>query len=366
MKRPVILAVDDAPDLLALMAKVLAKEYEVKTATSGAAALIAAGADPAPGLILLDVEMPGMSGFEVCKALKANPATADVPVIFLTGKGETRDEMEGFVLGAVDYVTKPIKAAVLMARVGAHVALANRRAALEGMVRKRTAQLEGAHLELIKCLSRAMEFHESAAVGNRFQRLSQYASLVSEALGARPSVCEMMAKAAPLHDLGKIALPADILRRPGKLSAPDWERVRRHCEYGAAIIGVHDDPLLKLARVVALTHHENWDGSGYPKGLKGEAIPWPGRVMAVVDAYESMTTTQFYRDALTPQAASNEITRNVGTRYDAATVEAFRKAQPAMRKVRAAIKDDLDQVINLDFSQTAVMKLAPVKPAAKR
>ena len=366
MKKPLILAVDDAAELLVLMSRVLAKDYEVKTTASGAAALLAAAASPQPDLILLDVEMPVMSGFDVCRALKENPATAAIPVIFLTGKGETKDEMQGFVLGAVDYVTKPIKAAVLMARVGAHVALASRRAALEGMVRQRTSQLEDAHLELIRCLSRAMEFHESAAVGNRFQRLSQYASLLAQALGAKPNACELMAKAAPLHDLGKLALPADVLRRPGKLSAPDWDRVRRHPEYGAAIIGEHDDPLLKLARAVALTHHENWDGTGYPKGLKGEAIPWPGRVMAVVDAFEAMSTTQFYREALSVQQAANEILRGAGSRYDPAVVEAFRKALPAMRKVRAAISDDLDAIINLDFSATALMKRPPAKGPAKR
>ena len=140
MKRPLILAVDDAPDLLVLMAKALAADYDVKTAESGAAALLAAAAMPQPDLILLDVEMPGMSGFAVCKALQENPATAQVPVIFLTGKGDTKYEIEGFALGAVDYVTKPINTAVLKLRVRAHVALANRRAELERLVRERTAR----------------------------------------------------------------------------------------------------------------------------------------------------------------------------------------------------------------------------------
>ena len=363
MKRPLILAVDDAPELLVLMAKALAADYDVKTAESGAAALLAAAAVPQPDLMLLDVEMPGMSGFAVCKALKENPATAQIPVIFLTGKGESKYEMEGFALGAVDYVTKPINTAVLKLRVRAHVALANRRAELERLVRERTAKLETAHLEVIRCLGRAMESHESAAAGKRYQRMALYAKLLAQAAGVKPAACEMIEKAAPMHDIGKIAVPAEILRRSGKLSAPDWERVKRHPEYGAAIIGQHDDPLLNLARVIALTHHEHWDGSGYPKGLKGEAIPWPGRLVAIVDAFEAMTTTQFYREPLSTEQAAQEILRCAGTRYDPKFTEAFKKALPAMRKVRVAIADALGDIINLDFR--AASKKPPAAAAKK-
>jgi putative two-component system response regulator len=357
--------VDDAHELLVLMAKALAADYEVKTAESGAAALLIAAEVPRPDLMLLDVEMPGMSGFEVCKALKANPATADIPVIFLTGKGESKYEMEGFTLGAVDYVTKPINAAVLKLRVRAHVALANRRAELERLVRERTAMLETAHLDVIRCLGRALESHESAAAGKRYQRMALYAKLLAQAAGFKPSACEMLEKAAPMHDIGKIAVPAEILRRSGKLSAPDWERVKRHPEYGAAIIGQQDDPLLNLARVIALTHHEQWDGGGYPKGLKGEEIPWPGRLIAIVDAFEAMTTTQFYRDPMSIEQAAQEIMSCAGTRYDPKLTEAFQKALPAMRKVRGAISDELGDIINLDFrAAKAAKSAAPKKPPA--
>ena len=361
--KPRILAVDDSVDLLALMGKALGAEYDVVTADNGGTALMAAVADPQPTLILLDVEMPGMNGFEVCKALKGNASTASIPVIFLTGKGDKKDEAQGLALGAVDYVTKPINVAILRARVGSHVALASRRAALEGMVRERTEKLEQAHMELIRCLGRAMESHESAAVGNRFERIGQYAKLVALALGAKPAAAELLEKAAPLHDIGKLAVPAEILRKPGKLSAPDWERVRRHPEYGAAIIGQDEDPLLQLARTVALTHHENWDGTGYPKGLKGEAIPWMGRVVAVVDAFEAMTTTQFHRDPMTVEQATKEIVSGAGKRFDPKAVEAFLKALPEMRKVLAAISDELRDIINLDFSATAAKTAAAVGAA---
>ena len=348
--RAVVLAVDDSADLLALMAKALGADHQVLTAADGASAIKQALGKPRPDLVLLDVEMPGLSGFEVCKMLKANHETADIPVIFLTGKTEKQAEVEGLQIGAVDYVTKPINSAVLKARVRAHVALANQRHELEQLVRERTAQLEKTRVQLIRRLARAMELHESAAVGNRVMRLAQYAKLVAQACGANPSVCEMMAVATPLHDVGKLGVPAEILRKADKLSAPDWERVKRHPQLGAEIIGEHDDPLLKLARQIALTHHEHWDGSGYPQGLKGEAIPWPGRVVGLVDAFESMTTTQFYRDAIPIDQAAVELIKAAGTLYDPAIVAGFKKALPTMKKVREAYSDALGDLVNLDFS----------------
>ncbi len=359
--RPVVLAVDDAADLLALMAKALGSEYQVLTAEDPGTAIELAGGEPRPDLILLDVEMPGVSGFEVCRALKSEAATADIPIIFLTGKTEAQAQVEGFEVGAVDYITKPINAAVLKARVRIHLALSNQRHALEHLVQERTAQLESTRAELIKRLSRAMELHESAAVGNRVLRVGQYAKLISQAAGAKPEVVEMMTVAAPLYDVGKLGVPAEILRKKEKLSAPDWERVKRHPALGAEIIGEHDDALLKLARQMALTHHETWDGKGYPQGLKGEAIPWPGRVIAIVDAFESMTTTQFHREPRSVEDAAAEIELRGGTRYDPKVVEAFKKAMPVMKKVREAYSDALGDLINLDFARKSA---TPGKPDA--
>ncbi|MGH8691159.1 MAG: response regulator, partial [Burkholderiales bacterium] len=244
--RPVVLAVDDAEDLLGLMAKALSADYEVVTAADAGTAIEKAFGEPRPDLILLDIEMPEISGFEVCRALKDEALTGTIPVIFLTGKTEAQAQVEGLELGAVDYITKPINAAVLKARVRMHLALANRRAELERIVSERTEQLERTRAELIKRLARAMEFHESQAVGNRVMRLGHYAKLIAQAAGAKPEVADMMLKAAPLHDIGKLGVPAEILRKAEKLSVPDWERVKRHPQLGAEIIGEHDDPLLKL------------------------------------------------------------------------------------------------------------------------
>ena len=362
--RPVVLAVDDDTDLLALMQKALGQDYDVVVAGDAGTAIEKAFGEPRPDLILLDVEMPDISGFEVCRALKDEAITASVPVIFLTGKTEAQAQVEAFELGAVDYISKPINSAVLKARVRMHLTLANRQAELERMVQERTAQLERTRSELIRRLGRAMELHESAAVGNRVMRLGNYAKLISQASGAPPEAAEMMMKAAPLHDIGKLGVPAEILRKAGKLSAPDWERVKRHPQLGAEIIGEHDDPLLKLARQLALTHHEHWDGTGYPQGLKGDAIPWGGRVMAIVDTFEAMTTTQFHREAISVDDAALEIEVKAGKWFDPKLVEAFKRALPVMKKVRETYSDSLGDLINLDFAPKGAAKPAAAPPPA--
>lgn len=364
--RATILCVDDATELLALMAKALAPDHDVRTADNAGDAISAAFADPAPDLILLDVDMPDVSGFEVCRALKAEIPTAGIPIIFLTSRIEPEAQLEGFELGAVDYIGKPVNAGLLRARVALHLALANRRMELERLVQARTSELDKTRTELIRRLARVLEFHESSAVGNRVMRLSNYAKLLSQAAGAKPEVADMMMKAAPLHDIGKLGVPAEILRKRDKLSVPDWERVKRHPQLGADIIGEHDDPLLKLARVLALTHHEHWDGTGYPQGLKGEAIPWAGRVMAIVDSFEALTTTQFFRDAVAVEKAVQEIARHAGRKYDPALIEAFQKALPVMKKVRETYSDQLGDLINLDFAAGKAAAKAPPVPQAPK
>jgi len=365
-KRPVILAVDDSTEMLALVEKALGADYEVLTAADPGSAIEKAFGEPRPDLILLDIDMPEIDGFEVCRALKDEAITSSIPIIFLTGKTEAQAQVEGLELGAADYITKSgSNAAVLKARVRMHLALANRRAELERLVQERTADLERTRAELIKRLARVLEFHESQAVGNRVLRLGHYAKLIAQASGAKPEVAEMMQKAAPLHDIGKLGVPSEILRKAEKLSVPDWERVKRHPQLGAEIIGEHDDPLLKLARQLALTHHEHYDGTGYPQGLKGEAIPWGGRVMAIVDSFESMTSTQFFRDPLPLERAAGEIERGAGTKYDPKLVEAFKRALPVMQKVRETYADQLGDLINLDFSPKGAARPAPAPaPAA--
>ena len=225
-KRPRILAVDDATDLLALMAKALGPDYDVDTAADAGSAIEKAFADPHPDLILLDIEMPEVSGFEVCRALKGEALTADIPVIFLTGKTDAQAQVEGLQLGAVDYVMKPINAAVLRTRVRMHLALKNQRQELERMVAERTVQLEHTRAGLIKRLSRAMEFHESAAVGNRVVRLGHYAKLLAQAAGVKTLVLSHLVPvdgsvtddqwiaAARKHFDGRVIVGKDLMEIP--------------------------------------------------------------------------------------------------------------------------------------------------------
>ncbi len=347
---PLLLVIDDDPDIRALLGQVLGRTYRVKQAGDAKAGLRIALATPHPDLILLDVGMPEVDGFEACRMLKDNPATAQIPVLFLSGHGELVDEMKGFAAGAVDYITKPIGPAILQARVRTHLALAHRQLELERLVRERTAQLESTRLQLIRRLSRAMEYHESPAVGNRVLRVARYCALIARAAGAKPQVVDLMLKAAPLYDIGKLAVPAAVLTKTGELSAEEWALMRSHPETGAAIIGTHEDPLLKLARVLALTHHERWDGSGYPAALKGEKIPWPGRVMAVADTFEAMTATQYRRPAIRLEHAVAYIEERAGKLFDPAVVAAFRKALPELKKVRQTYADKLGNLLDLDFT----------------
>jgi putative two-component system response regulator len=359
--KPVILAVDDAAELLALIGKALVGDYKVKLASDGEKALALAAEAPEPDLILLDVGLPGISGFDVCRKLKQQPATAGIPVIFLTAKTEAADQVEGLDLGAVDYIAKPVNAKLLLARVRTHLALANRRAELERQIAERTEQLEDARVQVIRRLARAMEFHESAASGNKTIRVAQYVKLIAQAAGAKPDATALLVKAAPLYDIGKMGVPSEILRKPGKLSAPELERVRRHPQLGAEIIGEHKDPVLALARTLALTHHERWDGAGYPKGLKGNDIPWQGRVMALADAFEAMTTTQFYRqEPFKIDEAASAMVPHFGKQFDPGLAAALTKALPAMRQVREKVTDKLGELIDLNFSVGG-----PAKPAGK-
>ena len=358
-----LLVVDDSEDIVDLIELTLRANCNVKRALDGRSALRLAFEKPRPDLILLDVEMPGSSGYHVCKAIKASPALADVPVIFLTQRGETQDVIQGFQLGAIDYFTKPINPPVLAARIRAHIELITRRNRQEDLIVERSTQLEHTRLQLIRRLGRAMEYHETSAVGNRVVRLGHYARHLAQAAGARPSLCDLIMKAAPLHDIGKLGVPAQVLRKTEKLSVPEREQMQRHAEIGAEIIGEHDDPLLKLARTLALTHHERWDGTGYPSGATGNDIPWPGRVMAVVDAFEGMTATQFHREPIPVDIAAGEIIRAAGKQFDPQIVEAFKKALPAFRSVRETYADALGDMLDLDFVSSPPPARAPELPA---
>jgi len=359
-RRPLVLVVDDSDDIRALLGTLLKRRYDVRMAADGHEAIQAAAKLPHPDLILLDVEMPGKSGHDVCALLKTDPATAPIPVIFITGRNDPKDEAKGFSVGAVDYVAKPLSPPIVLARVSAQLALTDQRNQLEHLVAERTRELQEARSQLIQRLARALTYREGGLSG-RTTRIAQYARLIAAAAGGSEDSCEVIAQAAPLADIGKLGVPEVVLRNADQYSSQDWEEMRRHCEIGAEIIGEHRDPLLAAARAIALTHHERWDGQGYPSGLKGNAIPLVGRIVAVADAFEAMTATQRRREPMSVENAAKVIAAEAGKQFDPAIVEAFQKALPKIAEVRKSIRDELEGIHNLDFAPAS----KPPKPAAK-
>jgi putative two-component system response regulator len=347
--RPLILVADDSEDIRNLFGIMLKKNYDVRFATNSDETLAGADTDPLPDLILLDIEMPELNGYEVCARLKANPALAHIPVIFVTGRADPKDQARGLMAGAVDYIVKPISAPITMLRVKNHLALVDQRRALEEQVAARTEELHDTRLELIRRLARAMEFREGG-LSNRVIRVSEYVALLSEALGLKSKVVEILSQAAPLYDIGKMGVPEHILKKSDALVDKEWEEVRKHPEIGAGIIGEHKDPLLEQARIMALTHHERWDGTGYPKKLKGNEIPVPGRIMAVADAFEAMTATQRHRSPIATVDAAKKISNDAGKQFDPSVVAAFLKVVREFDEVRRKYKDELAGIHDLDFA----------------
>jgi putative two-component system response regulator len=348
-RRPLILVADDAEDIRNLFGVMLKSKYDVRFAVDSDETLAGADTDPLPDLILLDIEMPHLDGYEVCARLKANPALAHIPVIFVTGRTDPKDEARGLLAGAVDYITKPISAPITMLRVRTQLALVDQRRALEDQIQARTEELYDTRLELIRRLARAMEFREGGLT-NRVLRVGEYVELLSESLGLKSKVVEILAQAAPLYDIGKMGVSEYVLRKSDKLNEKEWEEVRKHPEIGAGIIGEHKDPLLEQARVMALTHHERWDGTGYPRKLQGDAIPLPGRIMAVADAFEAMTSTQRHSPPISATEAARIISAESGKQFDPKVVAAFMKVAKQIEEVRGKYKDELEGIHNLDFS----------------
>jgi len=348
-RRPLILVADDAEDIRNLFGVMLKSKYDVRFAVDSDETLTGADTDPLPDLILLDVEMPHLDGYEVCARLKANPALAHIPVIFVTGRTDPKDQARGLLAGAVDYITKPISAPITQLRVRTQLALVDQRRALEDQIQARTEELYDTRLQLIRRLARAMEYREGGLT-NRVLRVGGYVELLSQSIGLKSKVVEILSQAAPLYDIGKMGVPEHILKKTDKLNEKEWEEVRKHPEVGAGIIGEHKDPLLEQARVMALTHHERWDGTGYPKKLQGDAIPVPGRIMAVADAFEAMTSTQRHRTPIPSMEAAKIINAESGKQFDPKVVAAFMKVVKEFDDVRGRYKDELEGIHDLDFA----------------
>ena len=348
-QRPLILVADDSEDIRNLFGIMLKRHYDVRFAVNSDETLAGADTDPLPDLILLDVEMPVLDGYEVCKRLKANPALAHIPVIFVTARADPKDEARGLMAGAVDYITKPISAPITLLRVRTQLALVDQRRALEDQIQARTEELYDTRIELIRRLARAMEFREGG-LSNRVLRVGEYVELLSQSVGLKSKVVEILSQAAPLYDIGKMGVSEHVLKKSDALNEKEWEEIRKHPEIGAGIIGEHKDPLLGQARVMALTHHERWDGTGYPAKLKGDAIPLPGRIMALADAFEAMTATQRHRSPVSSMDAAKKIAAESGKQFDPSVVAAFMKVVKEFDEVRARYKDELEGIHDLNFA----------------
>ena len=318
--KPLILAVDDEASNLQLLRQILQDHYRLLFAKDGARALELANKER-PDLVLLDVMMPGMSGYEVCAALKANPLTAPIPVVFVTALSDTADELEGFEAGAVDYITKPVSPPVVRARVRTHLSLV------------RLEELKASRLAIVQRLGLAAEYKDNET-GLHVIRMSHFSQILGLAAGMSEQEADDLLHAAPMHDVGKIGIPDRILQKAGPLDADEWKVMQSHAAIGAEIIGEHGDGMLALAREIALTHHEKYDGSGYPAGLAGDAIPLTGRIVAIADVFDALTSIRPYKRAWTEAEAIDHMVQQKGKHFDPALIDLFVAQLPAIRAVR--------------------------------
>ena len=349
--RQTILVVDDEPANIELLRNVLSEHYRVKVATNGEAALRQAYSDAPPDLILLDVMMPGMSGHEVCQRLKANPDRRKIPVIFVTAMNSLDDERLGLELGAVDYITKPLSPAIVEARVRTHLALYDQTREMERMVAQRTAELKLSRTQIIRRLGRAAEFKDNET-GNHVLRMSQYARLIGMRVGVSGVALDILTDTATMHDIGKLGIPDHILCKPGKLDPSEWEVMRTHPAIGADIIGEHEDDLLATARVIALTHHEKWDGSGYPAGLAGEDIPLLGRIVALADVLDALLSERPYKPPFSMAQTMAYITEQAGGHFDPDLVKVLVDALPEVERIARNFADDRGALTDLEIAET--------------
>ena len=318
--QPLILAVDDEASNLQLLRQILQDHYRLRFAKDGQRALELVR-EERPNLILLDVMMPGMSGYEVCAALKADPDLASIPVVFVTALTDTDDEVEGFDAGAVDYITKPVSPPIVRARVRTHLSLV------------RMEELRASRLEIVQRLGLAAEYKDNET-GLHVIRMSHFSRILGLAAGMTESEADDLLHAAPMHDVGKIGIPDRILQKPGPLDPDEWKIMQSHAVIGAEIIGEHERGVLALARQIALTHHEKWDGGGYPNGLVGEEIPLVGRICAIADVFDALTSVRPYKTAWTEEEAVEFLLRQRGHHFDPALVALFIAQLPAIRAIR--------------------------------
>jgi putative two-component system response regulator len=346
-----ILVVDDEPFYLELLINTLSVDYAVSVAKNGEQALRRIQMGNHPNLILLDVVMPKMDGYETCRKLKNIPLSVEIPVIFLTAKSEVIDEVKGFELGAVDYITKPISIPTLQSRVKTHLALAEQRIALEHLVAERTQQLERTKDAVVYSMGALAEARDEET-GAHILRTREYVRVLGKALAQNsayaqiltPRTINLISRAAPLHDIGKVGVPDCILQKQGKLSMDERRQMDQHVLYGRdAIINAERQigatDFTAVAKEIAFSHHEKWDGTGYPQGLIGKQIPLSARMMAIADVYDALVSRRHYKPAMSHTEAKNQIIRDRGSHFDPDLVDAFLACDKAFADIAEQFSD---------------------------
>lgn len=353
IRRPTVLVVDDTPENLSLMSSLLKDDYKVKVANSGEKAIRIARSAPPPDLILLDIMMPGMDGYEVCRQLKADTATGNIPVMFITARTDMEDEKHGLELGAEDYITKPISPPIFMARVRTHLKLKaaadflrDKNQFLEQEVERRTHEVRALQEVTILALASLAETRDSDT-GYHLRRTQLYVRSLALHLKTHPRFREFLSdsnitllyKSAPLHDIGKVGIPDRILLKPGPLEPAEDEIMKTHTKIGWDAIENAERSLganldfLQIAKEIALSHHEKWDGTGYPEELAGDEIPVSARLMAVADVYDALISSRIYRKGLPHEQVVHILSAGKGSHFDPDIMTAFIELQDQFQRI---------------------------------
>ncbi len=351
--KPLVLIVDDTPANLSLLANLLKATYDIRVANDGAKALDLAQIEPLPDAILLDVMMPSMDGWTVCKKLKSIETTTHIPIIFLTAKDSIQDEEYGLNLGAVDFISKPISPPIVLARLRTHLqnreyqkVLENKSGWLETEVQKKLTQINRLQEASITVMVSLAEFRDECT-GWHIKRTQEYVKTLALELSIIPEMrnvltpeyIEKLYKSAPLHDIGKIAIPDHVLLKPGKLTVEEFDIMKTHAQKGAEMLEKaqqytnDEDGFLQVAIEIAHYHHEKWDGSGYPDKLFGNAIPIAARIMAVADVYDALTTARPYKLPFSSQEAYDMVLKGSGGQFDPMIVSVFVKCKSRFAEI---------------------------------
>ena len=348
-----IILVDDDLTNLAIGSNALEEYHNVITLNSGAR-LLKMLEKKIPDLILLDVDMPEMNGFETIAHIKSNKKLEHIPVIFLTAKSDSASELEGLSLGAIDYIAKPFSPPLLLKRIELHLLVESQRQELIefnenllAMVDEKTKTVVELQNAVLRTMAELVECRDDIT-GSHIERTQNYLRILIDALCKsglyRDEVSswdvELILQSAQLHDVGKIAIEDTILRKPGKLSEEEFEKIKTHTIFGEKVIerikeSTSDQAFLEQARILASTHHEKWDGSGYPRGLSGMEIPLQGRLMAIVDVYDALVSNRPYKKALTHKQSVDIIKNSSGVHFDPALVDLFLSVADEFNKVGA-------------------------------